>query len=80
MVFNIYHLWYFTGNIMVFGVCGVTLACASTPRKLKNLPDHGGNRTRDLWDTSPTIAQLVGHRTSIPKVAGVRQSSQLAQC
>jgi hypothetical protein len=21
--------------------------------KLKSLPDHGGNRTRDLWDTSP---------------------------
>ena len=23
--------------------------CASTPGKLKILPDHGGNRTRDLW-------------------------------
>ena len=21
-------------------------------------PDHGGNRTRDLWDTSPILYQL----------------------
>ena len=27
-------------------------ACISTPSKLKNLPDHGGNRTRDLWFAS----------------------------
>ena len=73
------------------------------PGKLKSLHDHGGNRTRDLWDTSPmlyqlsyvvksvrvgdilelslvssismyinvlTVAQLVEHWTSIPKVAG----------
>jgi hypothetical protein len=25
--------------------------CASTPGKLKSLLGHGGNRTRDLWDT-----------------------------
>ena len=25
---------------------------ASTPGKLKSLPDHGGNRTHDLWDTT----------------------------
>jgi hypothetical protein len=26
---------------------------SSTPGKLKSLLGHGGNRTRDLWDTSP---------------------------
>ncbi len=26
--------------------------CISTPGKLKNQPDHGGNRTRDLWFAS----------------------------
>ena len=39
-------------------VCGVTLSCTSTPGKLKSLPDHGGNRTCNLWDTSPMLHQL----------------------
>ena len=30
----------------------------STPSKLKSLPDHGVDRTRDLWDTSPMLYQL----------------------
>ena len=30
-----------------YDVCGAV--CASTPGKLKILPDHGGNRTRNLW-------------------------------
>ena len=25
---------------------------------LKNMPDHGGNRTYDLWNTSPMLCQL----------------------
>ena len=32
--------------------------CACTPGKLKSLPDHGGNRIRDLWDTSSVLYQL----------------------
>ena len=32
--------------------------CISTPGKLKNQPDHGGNRTRDLWFGSPMLSQL----------------------
>jgi hypothetical protein len=31
--------------------------CASTPGKLKSLLGHGGNRTRDLWDTSFQLAR-----------------------
>ena len=29
--------------------CVVTLSVYPTPGKLKNQPDHGENRTRDLW-------------------------------
>ena len=25
---------------------------------LKNMPDHGGNRTYELWNTSPMLCQL----------------------
>ena len=40
-------------------ICDVTFECASTPGKLKSLPDHGGNRTRDLWDSSPMLSYEV---------------------
>ena len=58
--------------------------CASTPGKLITLPDHGGNRTRDLWDTSSMLYQLSYGRTSVPKIAGsiptvVRQIFQLSR-
>ncbi len=36
----------------------VTLSVHPTPGKLKNQPDHGGNRTRDLWFASPMLYQL----------------------
>ncbi len=36
----------------------VTLSVYPTPGKLKNQPDHGGNRTRDLWFASPMLSQL----------------------
>ncbi len=32
--------------------------CVSTRASLKNMPDHGGNRTYDLWNTSPMLCQL----------------------
>ena len=32
--------------------------CISTPGKLKNLRDHGGNQTRDLWFIRPMLSQL----------------------
>ena len=42
--------------VMIFVCVGVMYSgeydeCGSTPGKLKSLPDHGGNRTHDLWDT-----------------------------
>ena len=30
----------------------------STPDKLKSMPDHGGNRTYDLWIASPMLCQV----------------------
>ena len=29
-----------------------------TPSKLKNTPDHSGNRTYDLWNARPMLCQL----------------------
>jgi hypothetical protein len=37
-------------------VCDVTLSLRPHMQgKLKSLPDHGGNRIRDLLDTSPIV-------------------------
>ena len=30
----------------------------TTPGKVKNLPDHGGNGTRNLWFAGPMLCQL----------------------
>jgi hypothetical protein len=34
-------------------VCDVTLSVYPHQASLKNMPGHGGNRTYDLWNTSP---------------------------
>ena len=47
--------------------------CIYTPGKLKNLPDHGGNRTRDLWFASPMLCYLSYEVKSI-RVCDIRQS------
>ena len=38
--------------------CDVTLSVYPHGASLKNMPDHGGNRTYDLWNTSPMLCQL----------------------
>ena len=38
--------------------CDVTLSVHPHRASLKNMPDHGGNRTYDLWNTSPMLCQL----------------------
>ena len=56
-----------------YDVCGVTLSVYPHRANLKNMPDHGGNRTYDLWNwnTSPDrVAQLAEHWASVPKVVG----------
>ena len=54
--------------------------CISTPGKLKNLPDHSGNRTRDLWFASPMLCQLSYEVTSVRLCDMVRQIFQLDRC
>ena len=41
-----------------YDVCDVTLSVYPHRASLKNMPDHGGNRTYDLWNTSPMVCQL----------------------
>ena len=38
--------------------CNVTLSVYPHLASLKNMPEHGGNRTYDLWNTSPMLCQL----------------------
>ena len=40
------------------GFCDVTLSVYPHWASLKNVPDHGGNRTYDLRNTSPMLCQL----------------------
>ena len=41
-----------------YDACDVTLSVYPHRASLKNMPGHGGNRTYDLWNTSPTLCQL----------------------
>ena len=41
-----------------YDACDVTLSVYPHRASLKNMPDHGGNRTYDLWNTSPMLCQL----------------------
>ena len=41
-----------------YDACDVTLSVYPHRASLKNMPVHGGNRTYDLWDTSPMLCQL----------------------
>jgi hypothetical protein len=36
-----------------YDACDVTLSVYPHRESLKNMPDHDGNRTYDLWNTSP---------------------------
>ena len=41
-----------------YDTCDVTLSVYPHRASLKNMPGHGGNRTYDLWNTSPMLCQL----------------------
>ena len=41
-----------------YDVCDVTLSEYPYRASLKNMPDDGGNRNYDLWNTSPMVCQL----------------------
>ena len=41
-----------------YDACDVTLSVYPYRATLKNMPGHGGNRTYDLWNTSPMLCQV----------------------
>ena len=41
-----------------YDACDVTLSVYPHRESLKNMPEHGGNRTYDLGNTSPMLCQL----------------------
>ena len=41
-----------------YDVCVATLSVCPHRASLKNMPGHGGIRTCDLWNASPTLCQL----------------------
>ena len=41
-----------------YDACDVTLSVYPHQASLQNMPDHSGNRTYDLWNTSPMLCQL----------------------
>ena len=45
-------------NSFMYDACDVTLSVYPHRASLKNMPDHGGNQTYDLWNTSPMLCQL----------------------
>ena len=42
-----------------YDACDVTLSVYPHRASLKNMPDHGGNRTYDLWNTSPMLCHTL---------------------
>ena len=52
---------FFCVSVMYSGeydACEVTLSVNPHRVSLKNMPGHGGNRTYDIWKTSPMLCQL----------------------
>ena len=45
-------------NRVKYDACDVTLSVYPHRARLKNMPGQGGNRTYDLWKTSPMLCQL----------------------
>ena len=50
-----------------YDVCDVTLSVYQHRASLKNMSGHGGNRTYDLWNTSPMLCQLRKNFTNTEK-------------
>ena len=61
MLSNNNHDFFFCVGVMYSGeydACDVTLSVYPHRASLKNMPDDGGIRTYDLWNTSPMLCQL----------------------
>ena len=64
-----------------YDVCDVTLSVYPPRTSLKNMPGHGGNRTYDLWNTSPMLCQLsnrVAEQYAVEQYAVVLTTEQYA--
>jgi hypothetical protein len=46
-------------ELIYFDICDVTLSVYPHRASLRNMPDHGGNRTYDLWNTSPIVSGYI---------------------
>ena len=55
MIFSVLVSHVYSGE---YDICDVTLSVYPHRASLKNMPGHGGNRTYDLWNTSPMLCQL----------------------
>ena len=53
-----------------YDACDVTLSVCPHRAGLKNMPGHGGNRTYDLWNTSPMLCQLSYAVAQLAEVVG----------
>ena len=58
-----------------YDACDVTLSVYPHRASLKNMPDHGGNRTYDLWNTSPYYRILLSDNIDIE---GTRLCSEIS--
>ena len=55
------NMFFFCAGVVysgVYDVCDVTLSVYPYRASLNNMHGHGGNRTYDLWNTSPMLCQL----------------------
>ena len=60
-------------------VCDVTLSVYPHRASLKNMPGHGGNRTYDLWNTSPMLCQLSYAVRSVNLTVGMKITENLTK-
>ena len=63
-----YYIWCYA--------CDVTLSVYPHRVSLKNMSVHGGNRTYDLWNTSPILCQLSYAVTSVRVCDSMRVSQK----
>ena len=57
-----------------YDACDVTLSVYPYRASLKNMLGHGGNRTYDLWNTSPMLYQ-VSYAVSSVRVCDISELS-----
>ena len=68
--------WCSTNESIIYDACDVTLSVYPHRVSLKNMSVHGGNRTYDLWNTSPILCQLSYAVTSVRVCDSMRVSQR----